>query len=212
MGGGMLSITLHANYQPCSTDLCEMMVCAEVMRRITNGMYPCADIQLYRRSEVVEERPIQDEDLQVALTKQRENVKAWTLKPNPMYEIRLFLSHHDNVSDDFITRLSVDFINWESLAIYVPGKNRQSIASSSYLTLQGASFNAALAYSRTVSPLPTNSVKKLIRLFSSALRTTPIPVWPPCSYEHRSGNPYPWIKHEGSHKPWSKVTSPPSPS
>jgi hypothetical protein len=155
----MVSVTLFQHYQPCSTDLNQVMVCGEILRRLTNRKVPCALVRLYKQTRT-DDRQMSDAEIEAAFDRQQENIQDWSVTVVPFLDLRLLLSPHETVTDDFITRLSVDIIAWMSLPVYIccDGKlgaeNQRTVAESLHLDVRGALFRQTLAFGRAVSYPP----------------------------------------------------------
>lgn len=153
----MVSVTLFPGYQPCSTDLCQVMACGELLRRITDRNVPCALVRLYKQDRTADERDIVDQELETAFTSHHKNIRSLSVEPVPFMDIRLFLTPQETLSTDFVTRLSVDILSWQSLAVYICcdgnlGREQQKkVAESLHLGVYVALFDQALAFGRAVS-------------------------------------------------------------
>jgi hypothetical protein len=152
----LVSVTLFPDYEPCSTDLNQVMACGEIIRKVTGRNVPCALVRLYKQNRT-DERRTDDRELEAAFARQQANIQAWSVTAVPFLDLRLLLSPHETVTDDFITRLSVDIIAWQSVAVYIccdgnlgPEKQK-TVAESLHLDVRGALFNHALAFGRAVS-------------------------------------------------------------
>jgi hypothetical protein len=152
----VVSVTLFPDYEPCSTDLNHVMVCGETRRQVHGRNVPCALVRLFKQDRT-NTPPINEHELDAALRRQHASIKAWSSVPIPFLDIRLLFTAHDIITDDFITRLSVDLISWHSIGAYIccDGKlersAQQTVAESLHLDMPGALFSHALAFGRAVS-------------------------------------------------------------
>lgn len=168
----LLSVTLFPAYDPCSTDLHQVMACGEILRKTTNRNVPCALVRLFkqqiRKTDVERQQEtslvdrvvdLDDNELRHAFARQQANIKSWSVTAVPFLDLRLVLSPNSDTSttQEFITRLSIDIIAWQSLAVYIccdgnlPRESQRLVAESLHLDVRGASFTQALAFGRAVS-------------------------------------------------------------
>jgi hypothetical protein len=143
--------TLYANYRPCSTDVCEVMVCAGLVAGITDADYSHIHIYLSKCNGCSLNSDIDDEELESAFDRQQTDIKAWSSPPVSFRDTVLYLPEDDDVPNDFFSRLSVDLINLGGAQVHFPGSGPDGCDMPMSVVVHDATFDAALAFARSVS-------------------------------------------------------------
>jgi hypothetical protein len=151
-----VSVTLFLGYQPCSADICQVVACVELLRRLTKHNPPVALVRLYEQDRK-DKRQSDDAELSAAFARQSKAIQVLSLKPLPLLDIRLFLNPRADLSDDFVARLLVDILSWESHALWIgcdavmESAHHRRVIESLGLSFQVSVFDHAIAFGRAVS-------------------------------------------------------------
>jgi hypothetical protein len=164
-----VSITLFSGYQMCSTDLYEAMACGERLRRMIGRQIAVASIRMYKQSRT-DTGEVDDQELAAAFVKHHTNLAKMTVLPVQFWHVSLVLTRHEVLSPAFLTRLSVDFILWHDIGVYIccdPAKTseqQKEMSRSMHLLVYVEQFEQAITFGRAVRiPCHTSSPTILLR-------------------------------------------------
>jgi hypothetical protein len=178
-----VSVTLFSGYEPGTSHLGQVMSCAGLLRRMTDGHASVALIRLYKQTRTLRGE-VDNRELEDAFNRHHHNIETSTVGHVPFSDIRLLLTRHETLSNDFMARLSVDVISWLSLGVYACcderlGHDQQwELAGLMRLMVYVSHFDQAVAFGRAVRQrrILRNSASWLTHSHSSEQHTVSMPV------------------------------------
>lgn len=156
-----VSVNMYDHYRPCSSDILDLMMSVQYLRKVTEDYYLHGQFHLCIKHKAdAHAAQTDDETLRKAFEDQGAVVERMSgiIAFLPFRTATLMLTpQQDSPDDNYISRISVDLLNWQSqVAMRYCGANGELQddrlpAKAFGIRVSGALYDQAVAFGRTVS-------------------------------------------------------------